>query len=106
MPRQHERVPYLTETVLEFASGRREARISDLSEGGCYVECLCPVRPGDVVRLEIGLPGAVAAVPVEGEVTYTFEGMGFGVRFVNLSDDAGLRIGCLVASMEPASQVG
>ena len=106
MPRQHERVPYLTEIVLEFASGRREARISDLSEGGCFVECLCSVRPGDAVRFDLRVPGASDAVPVEGEVTYVFDGMGFGLKFSRLTDEAGLRIGCLVASMEPTSLAG
>ncbi len=91
MPRQHERVPYLTEVVLEFASGKREARISDLSEGGCYVESWAGVMPGDTVRFEMQTP-AGESLPVVGEVTYAFEGMGFGVRFLEMDDAMRRRI--------------
>jgi len=86
MPRQHERVPFHKEIILEFASGRRESRISDLSEGGCYVETWAPVRAGDAVGFDIQLPSG-EVVPVVGEVTYAFEGMGFGVKFLEMNDD-------------------
>ena len=97
MPRQHERVPYLSEIVLDFASGRREARISDLSEGGCYVESWACVGPGDTVRFELQLPSG-EAYAVVGEVTYAFEGMGFGVKFLEMDDSLRGRIGELVES--------
>lgn len=91
MPRKHERVTFFTEVSLEFASGRREARISDLSEGGCFVECIAAVRPGESVRLTIMMHDGTA-VPAVGEITYTFDGMGFGLRFTDMTDDARRRI--------------
>ena len=87
----------MTEIVLEFASGRREARISDLSEGGCYVECWAGVQPGDTVQFEIQLP-AGETMPVVGEVTYAFEGMGFGVKFLGLGEEHVRRVRELVAA--------
>lgn len=91
MPRKHERVTFFTEVSLEFASGRREARISDLSEGGCFVECIAALRPGEIVRLTITMLDDTE-VPAVGEITYAFEGMGFGLRFTDLTDDARRRI--------------
>ena len=101
MPRQHERVPFLTEVVLEFASGKREARISDLSEGGCYVESWAGVNPGDTVRFEMQTP-AGESLPVVGEVTHAFEGMGFGVKFLDMNEAMRLRIRELVEAEKVA----
>ena len=85
MPREHERVPYLTEILLDFESGRHEARISDLSEGGCYVDCWAGVQPGDTLQFEIVLPDG-GRLPVIGEVAYAFEGLGFGVKFAEMGE--------------------
>ena len=107
MPRQHERVTFFTEVSLEFASGRREARISDISEGGCFVDCIAAVRPGDRVSLEIDFPDGTAVL-AEGDITYAFDGMGFGVRFTDLADDARRRIADFVsarASIAPGISV-
>ena len=97
MPRQHERVTFFTEVSLEFASGRREARISDLSEGGCFVECIAAVRPGELVHLTITMLDGTA-VPAVGEITYAFDGMGFGLRFTDLTEDARRRLTEFVSS--------
>jgi hypothetical protein len=97
MPRKHERVTFFTEVSLEFASGRREARISDLSEGGCFVESIAAVRPGERVRLTIMMLDG-AEVPAAGEITYTFDGMGFGLSFTDLSDDSHRRIAEFVSA--------
>ena len=97
MPRKHERITFFTEVSLEFASGRREARISDLSEGGCFVECVAAARPGEHVRLTIMMLDG-AEVPAAGEITYAFDGMGFGLRFTDLSEDAHRRIAEFVSA--------
>jgi hypothetical protein len=86
MPRQEDRVTFLTEVTLQFASGRREARISDLSAGGCYVECVAMVRPGEIVRFDMPMPDGKTA-QATGEVKYVFNGMGFGMRFQDVPED-------------------
>ncbi len=40
MPRKEERVPFLMEILLESASGKREARISDIGPEGCYIDSI------------------------------------------------------------------
>ena len=84
MPRQYERSSFLTEIVLESASGKREARISDVSEGGCFVDTIVIVRPGEEVSLSGTLDGL--ELDVKGKVAYVLDGFGFGVEFIGLSD--------------------
>lgn len=85
MPREQERITYLTETSLECMSGRREARISDLSVGGCYIDSIAEVAVGEEILFELRLPSGVS-VPVRGRVAYILAGNGFGVSFTSLPD--------------------
>ena len=85
MPREHERTTFFAETVLESASGRQPARISDISAGGCYIDTIVEVNVGDPVAFEI--TGADSRpVRLNGTVAYHFAGMGFGVQYSNLTD--------------------
>lgn len=85
MPREQERFPFLTEIVLEWASGKREARISDLSMGGCYIDTIAGISEGEKVSLEIRNVNG-SSMPFEGTVAYVLDGFGFGVRFSELSE--------------------
>lgn len=85
MPRQDERVSFLTEVALEFASGRRTVRISDISMGGCYMESIIQVQQGEHFSFDITSTDG-EAVRFDGEVAYVFDGMGFGVKFLDLND--------------------
>ena len=87
MPRKHERVPILTEIVLESASGKREARISDISIGGCFVDTIVTARVGEPVALRITLPPGYV-LELKGEIAYVLDGCGFGVSFTDLSETA------------------
>ena len=87
MPRKHERSTFLTEITLESASGKREARISDLSEGGCFVDTIVTVRPGEAVTLSGPVDGGWQ-LNVTGTVAYVLDGFGFGLQFDELSDEA------------------
>jgi len=87
MARKHERSSFLTEIVLESASGKREARISDVSEGGCFVDTIVTVRPGEEVLLKSKLDSH-EQLAVKGKVAYVLDGFGFGVEFVDLSDES------------------
>ena len=62
--------------------GRRAARegtITDLSIGGCFVLAADLIDRGDPVKLELLLPAGV--LTLWGQVIYTAEEIGFGVRF-------------------------
>ncbi len=85
MPRQNERVSFLTDVGLEFSSGGRTARISDISMGGCYMESIVQVQKGERFSFDItSTTGEV--VRLSGEVAYVFDGLGFGVEFIDLND--------------------
>jgi PilZ domain. len=86
MPRLQERVPYLKEIVLECASGKREARISDLGPGGCYIDSIVAVLEGEPVSLSV-VTQSGEALSFTGEVAYVLNGMGFGIRFTELTDE-------------------
>jgi hypothetical protein len=87
MPREHERYPHLTEIVLESASGKREARISDISVGGCFIDSIAGVFVTEPVSFVVKADDG-RIIEFNGEVTYIFPGIGFGVKFTDLSDDA------------------
>lgn len=86
IPRRDERIGMPLEIVLESSSGRREARISDLSLGGCYVDSIAGVSQGENVRFKLTLPDR-GSVEMSGTVVYVHERIGFGLRFDSLSDE-------------------
>src|SRR5262249_25076512 len=97
MPRKHERVPILTEIVLESASGKRDARISDLSIGGCFVDTIINARVGEPVSLKMTLPPGYV-LEVTGTIAFVLDGTGFGVSFTDLSEIATKSIEQFLAS--------
>ena len=85
MPRKEERYTFLKEVQLEFASGKRDARISDISPGGCYVDTIAQIPVGEPLSLTLtGLNGEI--LNFNGRVAYVLDGMGFGVEFTDLTD--------------------
>ena len=85
MPRKEDRFSYLKEVELEFASGKRSARISDISAGGCYIDTIAQVPVGENLTLHIASSDG-QSMPFSGRVAYVLENFGFGVEFVDLSD--------------------
>ena len=67
-------------------SGNYTARITDLSDGGCYVDSLGDVTMGELVHLKLQLPGG-EWLELAGEVAHHTPPVGFGIRFLELSDD-------------------
>jgi Tfp pilus assembly protein PilZ len=90
MPRQHERTQYFTEISLESASGKRSARISDVSLGGCFVDTLTNVCAGE----EVHLTGQVndGHLDIRGKVAYVMNGFGFGVEFTQFDNGSEIAI--------------
>lgn len=86
MPRQNERLQYLEEVELSFSSGKRLARVSDISMGGCYVDSIAAVPVGEPVSIEIARP-AGGKLQFSGKVAYVLDGFGFGVQFLDLTAD-------------------
>lgn len=82
--RRDERYPLPLEVRWEGFSGKHEARIGDISMGGCYIESLAQVTVGEEIQFEIRLPTG-GRMPLRGEIIYHHANLGFGVGFVNLS---------------------
>ncbi|CAN5865472.1 hypothetical protein BH18ACI4_BH18ACI4_14900 [soil metagenome] len=62
------------------------ARISNLSEGGCYLDTVGEVRRGEIVGFRALLSDG-DFLYLEGEVRHYTPGVGFGVQFVDLNDE-------------------
>jgi hypothetical protein len=66
--------------------GRHPARVTDLSEGGCYLDTVGEVMTGEIVAFRILLPDG-DWLYLEGEIRHHRHGFGFGVQFVDVNDD-------------------
>jgi hypothetical protein len=86
MTRQHERREHFTEIILESASGRREARMTEVSMGGCFIESIADSQVGEGVSFEI--KDHDPPVRFTGNIAYTLPGVGFGVRFTEFSQES------------------
>jgi hypothetical protein len=83
--RRHTRVRFPLEVRWEGLSGGHSARIYDISVSGCYVETLGEVQMHERVRFEVQSPTG-RWLRFEGEVVHHQPNMGFGLRFVGLSE--------------------
>jgi hypothetical protein len=78
--RKSERISISLEVVMESSSGRREVRLSDLSEGGCFVDSISIISDHEDIWLKVRMPTG-EWIDLHGEVVSLFPGIGFGVRF-------------------------
>lgn len=83
--RHHERVRLPLEARWEGLSGKHEARVYDISVGGCYIETLGQVTPGERVSFQIQLPGGIW-LQLHGEIVHGELNIGFGLRFIELGE--------------------
>lgn len=84
--RSDERVPINLSARWDGGAGTHEARIEDISLGGCFVNTSGRVDTGEVVVLEIKLPTG-EWLELRGEVTSYQQGVGFGLLFTFLTDE-------------------
>ena len=66
-------------------SRRHEARVDDVSLGGCFVNTFGHVEHNEPVELEILLPSG-EWLELQGIVAIYHAGVGFGMSFTSLSD--------------------
>lgn len=71
---------------LAGATANGRARITDISEGGCYVDSTGDACIGELVQCKVQLP-THEWLELRGEVAYHFSRLGFGVRFVDLGGE-------------------
>ena len=77
--RSHKRVPAVIDVVWEGASGGHEARTSDLSTAGCFIDTIGQATPGETIKFKLCLPAG--QLVLKGEVVFADPPTGFGVRF-------------------------
>lgn len=65
---------------------RHSARVTDLSEGGCYLDTVGEIMTGEIVAFRVLLPDD-DWLYLEGEVKHHRHGFGFGVQFVDLNEE-------------------
>jgi len=84
--RRSERKRVLLEAKWESMSHTHEARVDDVSLGGCFVNTFGRVEPHETVNLQILLPSG-EWLPLQGEVASYQPGVGFGLAFTSLSEE-------------------
>jgi hypothetical protein len=84
--RSDERVSTNLPARWDGLSGKHEARIEDLSMGGCFVNTGGRVDVGEIVGIDMKLPSG-EWLQLRGEVASYIAGTGFGVLFTFLTED-------------------
>lgn len=78
-------------------SRRHEARVDDVSLGGCFVNTYGPVELNEPVSLHIQLP-AGDTLNLRGKIVTYQPGVGFGMAFTDLSNEEEAALKELIAS--------
>ena len=84
--RTEDRLEVCLDAVWDGKSGNYTARVTDLSEGGCYVDTLGEALIGEILTFKIQLPNR-EWLELTGEVAHMTPTVGFGLRFTELTDD-------------------
>jgi PilZ domain len=78
-----------------WSGSNAPCRISTLSVSGCYIESIAGPPKGEHLRIQIELPDD-DPLTVDAEVVYGERGMGFAVRFIDMSDAVSKRLAQVV----------
>ena len=82
--RSNQRKRILLEAKWKSVSRRHEARVDDVSLGGCFVNTYAQAELGEHIDLEIQLASG-AWLRLRGHVASYQPGVGFGMSFTSLS---------------------
>ena len=83
--RSKQRLSVSLNAMWDSSTQAHSARITNLSEGGCYLDSVGEVRRGEIVGFRVLLPDD-DWLYLEGEVRH-HDGEGFGVQFVELNEE-------------------
>ncbi len=97
--RGSERKRILLEAKWESMSRTHEARVDDVSVGGCFVNTFGRVEMTEEVNLQIELPTG-EWLSLTGQVASYQPGVGFGMRFDSLSEEKRATLEELIATAE------
>ena len=97
--RNTERKRILLEAKWESMSHTHEARVDDVSLGGCFVNTFGRVEIDEDVNLQILSPSG-EWLALSGQVASYQPGVGFGLSFASLTDEETERLKELIATAE------
>ena len=97
--RRDKRWDVCLDAVWDGSSGNNTARVTDLSEGGCYVDSLNQPNVGEILSLKLQLPNG-DWLELTGEVAHQTPPLGFGLRFVELTDKQLKNLRLLIAHLQ------
>jgi hypothetical protein len=83
--RREERLEVCLDAVWD-GHGNRPARITDLSDGGCFVDTTGEAHIGERLTFRVELPDG-NSLELTGEVAHAMRPVGFGMRFVEMTDE-------------------
>jgi len=95
--RRSQRKRLLLEAKWESMSRTHEARVDDVSMGGCFVNTFGHVELDEEVKLQIQLPSG-EWLRLRGRVASYQPGVGFGIAFSPLKDEETLVLNVLIAT--------
>jgi PilZ domain-containing protein len=95
--RNTERKRVVLEARWESMSRRHQARVDDVSLGGCFVNTYGPVELNEAVSLQILLPAGVW-LNLRGTVVTYQPGVGFGISFTSLTAEENATLQELIKS--------
>lgn len=84
--RSKPRLKVSLDAMWDSSTEAHSARVTNLSEGGCYLDSVGDVRQGEIVGFRILLPDG-DWLYLEGEVRHHTPKTGFGVQFVDLNQN-------------------
>ena len=97
--RRDPRIPRSLGAVWEGASGKHEARASDISLGGCFIDTIGRVAIGETIRFKLQISDT-ETIDLDGEVVTELPRFGFGIRYLDLSDENRRRLETIIGTQE------
>lgn len=89
LERQHKRYPYLQDlTAVYEGYDAISTRAPDLSSRGMFLNTTHELPEGSVLKLKFRLPRSNVAISTRAEVRYCLPGVGVGLEFIEMSDEA------------------
>jgi uncharacterized protein (TIGR02266 family) len=82
--RRARRVALIAEIEYSSDSPSVTRRLTDLSTDGLFIDTMSPLPPGTLLSVRFNLPGDPLPLVVLGEVAWSQEHLGMGVKFMNL----------------------
>ena len=93
--REKPRLSVSLDAEWDGTTGHHPAKVTNMSEGGCYLDSVGEVRRGEIVGFRVLLPDG-DWLYLEGEVRHYSAGLGFGVQFTDLEEEQRQKIALVI----------